>query len=681
MEFLEGVTLEYRLRCGPPEAEFIFSLAQEIADALDAVHAEGIIHRDMKPANIFITKRGQAKLLDFGLAKVRFATTVSRTLAEASTQTGSLDEEHLTVAGAAVGTVDYMSPEQIRGEPLTASSDIFSFGIVLYEMVHGKHPFKKSSSLATASAILTDQIEDDAMSGKTTCTELKPVLARMLAKDPKARYADGGALLAELKRIPSKTPRDSVVDLSARVQNSGRPSIAVLPFVNISADAENEYFSDGLAEELIGTLARVDGLQVVARTSAFRFRGKEVDIREVGKQLGVRTVLEGSVRKSGNQLRVSVRLLGAENGYNIWSECYDRSLQDVFAIQEEIARAVVGQLRQKLGLDSGSPQVKPVTDDVESYNFHLKGRYFWNRRRPTDIRKAVECFQQGLQLDPRFAASWAGLADCYVVEGIQGTRSPNEVFPLAREAAGKALAVDPGMAEALTSLGCVQALYEWNWILAEEQFLKALELNPKYGTARHWYAAHLLIPLGRFAEARTQLGLAQQNDPLSLSILSTVGLIAYFERVFQQAVREYQQALDMDASFGLAHYFLAEVYKQQGAYEKAIQSLKRALEISPESSEMEAALACTLAASGQPVRAEEMLGALRKKAEQQYVSPVLMAQVLLGLERPELAIEELQRARGMRATDLIWLKVRPIFDVVRGDARVKEIGTAMGLVL
>jgi serine/threonine-protein kinase len=680
MELLEGATLKHRMAERPLDSEVLLDVAIDIASGLDAAHTAGIIHRDIKPSNIFITNSGYGKILDFGLAKVA-PKSCSSPEATRSTQTGSLDEEHLTIPGAVLGTVAYMSPEQVRGEPSTARSDIFSFGIVLYEMLHGTHPFQKSSSLATASAILIDQIQSSAMSRKMALTGLELVLARMLAKDPRDRYADGGALLAELKRIQSKTPEEGVAGTATMVQKSGKPSIAVLPFVNMSADAENEYFSDGLADELIGALARVDGLQVAARTSAFRFRGKEVDIRDVGKQLGVRTVLEGSVRKSGNQLRVSVQLLSVEDGYHIWSERYDRSLKDMFAIQEEIAGAVVGQLRLKLGLAGTSSPVRPAAGDLEAYNLYLKGRYFWNRRRPADIRKALKCFQRGLQLDPKFAVLWAGLADCYVVEGVQGTRSPDEVFPLAREAAGRALAIDPEMAEAFTSLGCVQAVYEWNWVAAEKQFLKALALNPNYSTAHHWYATHLLIPVGRFAEARKQVELALQNDPLSLPIGTTAGLIAYFERDFQRAIGEYERALELDATFGLAHYFLAEVYEQEGAYEKALQSLTRALEISPESSEMEAALARTLAASGQAMRAEEMLGKLRKKAELQYISPVLMAQVLLGLERRERAIEELQRARDTRATDLIWLKVRPVFDTVRGDARVKEIGAAMGLEL
>ena len=676
-ELLVGSTFQDLIESRKLGPQSILELAIQIAEGLKAAHAKGLVHRDIKPANLFLTEEGRAKILDFGLARQNRGATVPT----GQDLTIDSDPDRVTQPGRIVGTLNYMSPEQVRGEPATPSSDIFCFGIVLYELLNGTHPFKKNSSLATASAILTETLDSSAMSREIAVTGLHTVLARMLAKNPNDRFSDGAALLAELKRIHARTPAQNSEDTGAHSMKGqdGKPSIAVLPFVNMSADPENEYFSDGLAEELIGALAKVEELHVAARTSAFRFRGKEIDIREVAKQLGVRTVLEGSVRKSGNQVRVNAQLLNAEDGYHVWSERYDRDMRDVFAIQEEIAAAIVGQLRVKLGVSSTAALVKPSTTDMEAYNLYLKGRYFWNRRGPADIRKAVECFQQALPRDAKFASLWAGLADCYVVQGIQGTHSPKDVFPLAREAAGKALAIEPEMAEAFTSLGCVEAVFEWNWTAAEERFRKAVVLNSKYGTAHHWYATHLLIPLGRFAEARAQLELARANDPLSLPIGVTAGLIAYFRRDFQRAIDEYERVLEMDANFGLAHYFLGQVYEQQGVYDEAVRSLLRAREFSPGSSEVEAALGRALAVSGERGLAEEILGELRKKAENEYVSPVLIAQVLLGLQQREEAIAEVQRAREIHATDLIWLKVRPAFDEVRSDPRVREIGAAMGL--
>lgn len=652
----------------PPE--LVLELAIQIADGLRAAHAIGLVHRDIKPANLFLTEDNRAKILDFGLARQNPLMLTGEGL------TIDSDAGQITQDGRVLGTLDYLSPEQVRGEAPTASSDIFAFGIVLYELLHGEHPFKKKSPLATASAILTDQVENGSISREMTMSVLRPVLTRMLVKNPNERYPDGGALLAELNSVRSQAHQQIGRSPQPTTARDSTPSIAVLPFANMSADPENEYFSDGLAEELIGALAKVDGLRVAARTSAFRFRGKDIDIRDVGRHLGVRTVLEGSVRKAGTQLRVSVKLLNADDGYHIWSERYDRELKDVFAIQEEIANAVVSQLRVKLGLDR---PIKPVAANVEAYNLYLKGRYFWNRRRPVDLRSAIECFEQALKLDASFAPLWSGLADCYVMEGVQGTQGPKEVFPLARKASERALAINPGMAEAFTSLACVHAVYDWKWNLAEDHFRKALDLNPKYGTAHHWYATHLLLPQSRFKEARAHTELARQNDPLSLPILVTDGLISYFERDYARAVNEYRHALEMDFSFGLAHYFLAEVYEQQGNYDAAIESLSRALELSPDSSEVRASMARALAASGQTTRAADMLNGLMEAARKQYVSPVLMAQILLGMNQPDRAIEELQRALEMHATDLVWLGVRPIFDLVRRDPRVEAITAAMNL--
>jgi serine/threonine-protein kinase len=676
-ELLVGATLHEVIAKRKLKPEFVMDLAMQIADGLKAAHAKGLVHRDIKPANLFLTEENRAKILDFGLA--RQTPSAITNPGDALTIGFEPDPDQITLPGRIVGTLDYMSPEQIRGETATAGSDVFSLGVVLYELLYGSHPFKKKSALETASAILTEALESSSMSREMAVSGLNTVLSRMLAKDVNIRYADGGVLLEELKRVYCRAPGQTLTETATLLAQNRNPSIAVLPFANLSADPENEYFCDGLAEELIGALAKVEGLRVAAWTSAFRFRGKNVEIRDVGKQLGVATVLEGSLRKSGSHLRVNAKLLDAENGYHLWSERYDRELEDVFAIQEEIAGAIVGQLRVKLGLNGDESLVRPATHSVEAYNLYLKGRYFWNRRRPADIQKALESFQLALQKDERCAPALAGLADCYVVQGVQGTRNPKELFPLAQEAAAKALEIDPNMAEAFASLGCVEGAFKWNWAAAEQHFQKAIALNPQYGTAHQWYATHHLLPLGRFAEGRKQVELAQANDPLSLAILATAGLIAYFEKNPDGAIREYEKALEMEPNFALAHYFLGQAYEQKGLLEQAIHSLTRALQLTPGNPEMEAALARSLALSGDHKRAEEMLEELRKKSRSEYVSPVLLAQVLLGLNRNDDAIVELQRAREMQATDLIWLKVRPVFDSIRADTRVVEIATAVGL--
>jgi TolB-like protein/Tfp pilus assembly protein PilF len=700
-ELLIGSTIEEVLEKRKLSPESVLDLAIQVADGLKAAHARGLVHRDIKPANLFLTEENRAKILDFGLA--RQLSLDPSFLAEKATIDSDSDPDQITLAGRIVGTLDYMSPEQVRGEVPGASSDIFSFGVVLYELVHGRHPFKRKSPLETASAILTQTLESDVISRNRAFSGLDRVLRKMLAKEAGNRYADGAALLADLKNLSSGKPLIEPGITGAAPPSKPQPSVAVLPFTNLSGDTESEYFCDGLAEELIGALGKVENLRVAAWTSAFRFRGREFDLREVGKQLGVQTIFEGSLRKSGIHLRVNARLLDAENGYHLWSERYDRELRDIFVIQEEIAEAIVRQLQLKLGLSSGRSVMPPAPSghlqfaesfplneradrreretipNLAAYHLYLKGRYFWNRRGPADIQKAVESFQQSLENDEHFAPALAGLADCHVVAGIQGTRNPNEVFPMARDAATKALDVNPQMAEALTSLACVETVYDWNWSTAEQHFRQAISLNPQYGTAHHWYAAHLLIPHARYGEARSELDSALVNDPLSLPSLTTRGLIAYFEGDVERAIFEYQKSLDLDPNFALAHYFLGQAYECQTLYAQAKTSLTRALELAPESSEIKAVLTRVLVLCGEETRAEELQQELQQKSRTGYLSPVLLAQILLAQGRNEEAIAELRRAHTLRAADLIWLGVRPVFSGIRNDPQVQEILKAVGL--
>jgi serine/threonine-protein kinase len=667
-ELLDGNTFQELIHLKKLRPEAVVDIAIQVAAGLKAAHAKGLVHRDIKPSNLFLTKDGRAKILDFGLVKE--FNECAAPLADALTIDG--DSGAVTGPGRIVGTLIYMSPEQLRGEPTTPRSDIFSLGIVLFELLCGVHPFRKNSTFETASAILAEPIRTPPQSAIPH--GLDAVLSRMLAKKPDDRYADAGALLDDLKGVSQGLFSRAGQDLYDAAH-----SIAVLPFVNISPNEENEYFGDGLAEELINALVKLERLRVAARTSAFCFRGKAVDIREVGKQLNVGAVLAGSVRVEGKRLRVTTQLLNTRDGYHLWSERYDRDMVDIFALQDEIAEAIVCQLKVKLGLGKEPSRLQPPTNNMAAYNLYLKGRYFWNRRSAAEVHRAIECFKQAAESDPQFAAAFSGLADCYVILGVYGNRRPEDVFPLAAEVARKALSIDPGLAEACTSLACVRAIYDWDWVGAEAGFQQAISLNPQYSTAYHWNATHCLMPLGRFSEARAQIAIAREKDPLSLAILSTAGLIAYFERKYDEAIAEYQRCVEMDPHFGLGFYFLGQAYERKGKYDEAISALDRSLTLTRASSEVVAALGHAYATAGNKEAASALLRQLHERAATEYVSPVLLAQILLALGENEQAITQLEQARQIRATDLVWINVRPIFDSIQNDSRVAEIRNAIGL--
>jgi serine/threonine protein kinase/Flp pilus assembly protein TadD len=673
-ELLEGATLEALIRQKKLPSETVLDIAIQLAEGLKAAHSKGLVHRDIKPSNLFLTNDGRAKILDFGL--VRELDNSGPASADGPTMDHGPGE--LTEPGRIVGTLSYMSPEQLRGEPATPRSDIFSLGIVYFELLCGVHPFKKKSDFETASAILCEPSHSP-LAETPMPRGLDALLTKMLAKKPDDRYADAGVLLDDLNRISQGLVHSRFAPFGEEGPDGANRSIAVLPFTNISPDKDNEYFGDGLAEELINALAKLEPLRVAARTSAFHFRGKDADVREVGQRLNVRSVLTGSVRASGKRLRVTTQLVNTADGFHLWAERYDRDMVDIFALQDEITEAIMGQLKVRLGLRNEPIAGRPPTHNMAAYNQYLKGRYFWNRRSAADVERAIECFSQAAESDPQFAAAFSGLADCYVILGVYGNHKPEDLFPLATEVARRALAINPGLAEAYTSLGSIRAIYDWDWTGAETDFEKAISLNPQYSTAYHWHASHCLIPLGRFSQARAQIAIAREKDPLSLPILSTAGLIAYFERNPDEAIAEYQRCVEMDPHFGLGFYFLGQAYEQKGAYADAIAALDRSLTLTRDRAEVIAALGHVHAMAGNQVEASRLLRQLQERTRTEYVSPVLLAQILLALGEREQAITHLQQAQQIRATDLVWLKVRPAFDSIQQDPRVVEVRNAIGL--
>ena len=467
-------------------------------------------------------------------------------------------------------------------------------------------------------------------------------------------------------------------DLGALLQTT-QPSIAVLPFADMSQAHDQGYLCEGLAEELTDTLTRLDGLRVAARTSAFRFRSEGQDVREIGRVLGVSSVLEGSIRKSGDVSRISVHLVNTEDGYEFWSERFERKLGEGFEVQDEISRAIVDKL--KVVLLGGAADViadKPHTT-TEVHDLYLKGRHQWNKRTEESLKNSVAHFKQAIERDANYAPAYAGLADSYVTMSIYGAASPGDVMPLAMEAADRSLALDAKSAVALNALGCVRAMYVWDWD-AETDFKRAIELDPNNPMVHQWYAGNYLMPLSRFAEARREIRLALQLDPMSLAANVTAGALSYYERRYDDAVDLLLKAAELDPSFGVTQYFLGQTHTERGAYGDAISALRRAEKLAVKSPEILAALGYALARDGQTDAARATLATLSELATQRYISPVLLSQVEIGLGDKAGALEHLQEAFKVRATDLVWIAVKPVFDDLRQDHEFAELSSQIFLI-
>jgi eukaryotic-like serine/threonine-protein kinase len=674
MELLEGETLRRRLRAGALPVSATHQIALQVARGLAAAHAKNIVHRDLKPENVFLEARGTVKILDFGLARI-------------DPTAGSIDDEtrvgHQTKAGVILGTTQYMSPEQVRGLATDARTDIFSFGVVLYEMLWRAHPFAGPSIADTVSAILREEVTPHAPDGSgPAAAALERISLRCLQKRPDERFSSADVLVlalegAEPDAITGQVPSDLAG--SAVSPGERRPSIAVLPFADMSPGRELDYLCEGLADEIITALMKVPGIRVTARTSAFRFKGTSEDIRTVGQALSASVVLEGSVRSAANRLRISTQLISAEDGYQLWSERFDRTMDDVFALQDEIAREVTNALQLTLSSGASRKLVTGRTEDAEAYTLYLKGRHFWAKRTEDGLQKSVACFQAAVDRDPAFANARAGLAESYVTLGLYGVVSPHDVMPRARSEALGALETFGASPGALATLGCVQAIYEWAWPEAEQSFRQAIEAARGAPTPHHWYAINYLVPLGRFAEADRHLRQALEADPLSAPVSASVGLRSYFAHQFEQALEEFSGTLAFESSFAAAHFFLGLSLAELGRFDAALAEIEAAVRLSGGSPEMTAALGYVAGRAGMEDRAREAIGALERLAGARYVSPSLIAQVHTGLGHVEHALDWLERARDGKAADLAWLAVRPVFDALRDTPRFQAIQAGMRL--
>jgi serine/threonine-protein kinase len=651
MEYVAGATLE-RVNTGSGvPLKCAMKYAAEIADALAAAHSAGIIHRDLKPANIIITEDGRVKLLDFGLAKF---IQPSKPAAETATLR--------TVPGAIVGTAAYMSPEQAEGRELDARSDIFSFGLVLYEMLCGQRAFRGDSWISTLAAILHDEPRPLREINGAIPVSIEQHLARCLRKDPSQRFQT----MLELKQALAEA-------VSPIAMKEEAASIAVLPFVNLSADKENEYFSDGLAEEIINALAKVPELRVIARTSAFAFRGKEQDLRTIGERLKVGTILEGSVRRAGNRIRVTAQLIKIANDSHLWSEVYDREMTDIFAIQDDISGAIANALKVKLAIPPRR------TANIEAFQSYLKGLYWYQRYTPESLAKAKESFEQALEHDPGYAPACAGLAVFYYGVGALGIKRMTEMAPLAKSAAEKALAIDQTLSEAHSVLGLVAGAVEYDWKLAERHFQAAMAVDPVPPLVRVRYALYFLTPLERFEEAVAQYQRALETDPLSMMVHFGLAFALYCERRYDEAIEHAARAVDLYPDYWLVHFAMGLALSQKGSMQQSIASLEATLRLSPSYSLGAGFLAASYARSGNPGRAEKLMEEVMERSSKQYVSPACFGIYHAALGQADRMFESLQAALAERDPYLTRMHAEPYFDPFHSDPRYSDLLNRMNL--
>jgi serine/threonine protein kinase/Tfp pilus assembly protein PilF len=658
MEYVEGKSVKELIKEKNLSIEEILNIAIQIAEGLNAAHGKGIVHRDVKSDNIMLTDEGLVKIMDFGLAKLKGVSKLTKT-------------------GTTLGTMQYMSPEQAQGIEVDQRSDVFSFGVVLYEMITGRLPFKGEHEAAILYSIVNETPEPLARYKANIPEELQRIVDKAMEKNREERYQHADDMLADLRKL--KRQVESIIskeDLSAK---KPQPSIAVLPFVNMSPDPENEYFSDGLAEEIINALSKLEGLHVVARTSAFRFRGKSLDIREIGKQLNVSTVLEGSVRKAGNKLRVTAQLINVADGYHLWSERYDRELEDVFVIQDEISLAIVDKLKVKLLGDEKEKMLKRYTQNLEAYDLYLKGRYHWNRRTPEALKKAMVHFEQVIQKDPNYALAYTGLADCYSMLAQVYVLTPKEAFSKAKALAQKALEIDETLAEAHTSLAFALSSFDWDWGGAEREFRKAIELNPNYATAHQWFALGLLVNLGRTSEAIEEIKKALELDPLSLIINTAAGYVYLAAGREDKAIEQAEKILDMDPTFIGAYLILVDVNERRRKYDEAVEEgLKGYSSVGFLSQHEVVSLRETYASSGRIGYLRRWLEIMQSKAEQGRVLYYGIASLYARLDETEKAIECLEKAIEEHDYGLSGLLVDDVFEKLHSNPRFVQLIKKMG---
>lgn len=659
MEFIDGMELKDAIKSVKGEFPFDIDLsiryAIQIARAINIAHSNKIIHRDIKSSNIMINRAGQLKVMDFGLAKKEH-------------------QKHVDLLKSTIGTAAYMSPEQASGADVDERTDIWSFGIVLYELLTGELPFKAEYEQALMYAIQHEDYSPAIKIRPDIPELLDNIINKCLQKDPDERFQSLKEILKEFDKLRQVTGANIDIDSFSSSTTANR--LAVLPVTNISAVADDEYFADGMTEELISVLSKIKELRIIARSSVMQYKTIAKSIKGIGKELNVTTVLQGSVRKSANSLRVSIQLIETSSEELIWSNDYNKGMGDIFAIQSDIAKSVANALKLTLLEKEESRIESDRTQNAEAYQLYLKGRYFWNKRTEKDLEKSIELLEKAVQLDDRFAVAYAALADAYVIFGDYNYLLPSEAFPKALQAAQKALEIDNELAQAHCSLACVQAVFYNDFIKAEKEFKYAIKLNPAYATSYHWYAINCLIPLKRYDEAIQNINLALENDPLSLIINTTVGLVYYYAGQLDNAIRAYDTTLQYDHNFGVTHLFSSWAYAQKGIKKRAVERIDKAIKFLGSSMALNAERGCIYALCGEATEALEIYNKLMADLENENPSGYAMYSIA-GLHaclfKNELAEEWLEKAAAQHTFRLIYLNTDPWFENILHFPRVQKI--------